>query len=223
TLGNAPGARQVRPRPRPRPRPFPPTGAWIALLLAIAAPLDPAPAGPAAPRTPAAAARAAAAHRALGSLEPVGPPPDSSRFVLFGWVSTPAGPTNRARIDEMADLGFNLLIPAWLDEGCPDDNLARMDWAAARGMRCIVWDSRLMAALQWFPTFEDTLNEIVAAYRDHPGLWGYYLGDEPPPSICPLLRRLRQSLRDRDPTHYSWDSLLGVASFPSTDGFAAQL
>ena len=153
----------------------------------------------------------------------VGPPPDTSQFVLFGWVSPPAESTTRARIDEMAGLGFNLLLPAWLDEGCPDDNLARLDWAAADGMRCLIWDSRLMGARQWLPTFEDTLNEVTAAYRDHPGLWGYYLGDEPPRDLWPLLSRLRESLRGRDPTHPGWNTLLGRSSFVSGDDYLAQL
>ncbi len=183
--------------------------------------VSPAHAGPGIPCSAGATARAADASRALPSL--VGPPPDTTEFVLFGWVSPPAESTTRARIDEMAALGFNLLLPAWLDHGCPDDDLARLDWAAADGMRCVIWDSRLMAAHTWLPSFEDTLNEVVAAYRDHPGLWGYYLGDEPPRDLWPLLARLRESLRGRDATHPGWNSLLGRGSFASGGDYLAQL
>jgi len=188
-------------------------GACAVLLLAAAA--FPSFAGPGIPCLPDAAARAAAARaaRPAGTLE--AGPPDSSRFVLFGWVSPPAESTTEARIDEMAGIGFNLLLPAWLDRGCPDDNHARLDWAAARGMRCLIWDSRLQGAFQWFPTFDDTLHEVVAEYRDDPGLWGYYLGDEPPETQWPMLGRLRAELRGRDPTHYAWDNLVGRVFYGS--------
>jgi len=178
-------------------------------------------AGPGIPCPAGASARAAAAAGALPSL--VGPPPDTTEFVLFGWVSPPAESTTRARIDEMAALGFNLLLPAWLDGGCPDDDLARLDWAAADGMRCVIWDSRLIGASAWLPGFDDVLDEVVATYRDHPGLWGYYLGDEPPRDLWPLLARLRASLRGRDAGHPGWNSLLGRGTFATDADYRAQL
>ena len=141
-------------------------------------------------------------------------PPDTTGFVIFGWVSPPANVTTEDRIAEMAAIGLNLTLPAWLDEGCVDDNLARLDWAAAHGMRCLIWDSRFNAALQWLPTFEDTLDAIAAEYRDHPGFWGYYLGDEPKRPLWPLLGRIRESLRVRDPVHPAWNNLTGRAAYP---------
>ena len=154
---------------------------------------------------------------------PWAPPADTTGFVLFGWVSPPADSTTEARVAEMAAIGLNLMLPAWLDEGCPDDNLARLDWAEAHGLRCLIWDSRLMGAVEWLPTFEDTLDQVVAEYRDHPAFWGYYLGDEPPESDWPMMTRLRAALRARDPYRPGWNTLLGRVAFANRDDFEAHL
>ena len=70
-------------------------------------------------------------------------------------------------------------------------------------------------AWHWLPTFEDTLDQIVADYKDTPAFWGYYLGDEPPSWEWPLLHRLREALRQRDPIHCSWNNLSGRLLYES--------
>jgi len=142
-------------------------------------------------------------------------PTDTAAFTLFGWLSPPADSTNLDRIGQMSALSFNLTLPAWLDQGKVADNLARLDWAGAHGMRCLIWDDRMNGAWHWLPTFEDTLDRIVADYQDHPAFWGYYLGDEPPSWEWPLLHRLREALRQRDPIHPAWNNLSGRVIYPS--------
>lgn len=142
------------------------------------------------------------------------------RFVTFGWVSPPASLTTDARIAEMAEAGLTLAVPAWNDSGRREDNLARLDFAAAHGLRCIIWDAR-------FDRFETLdpgsaaggalLDSIVADYRDRPAFFGYYLGDEPPRDIWPLLESIAGPLRQRDPAHPAWNNLLGRGSFVSRE------
>ncbi|HTO90144.1 MAG TPA: T9SS type A sorting domain-containing protein [Candidatus Sulfotelmatobacter sp.] len=147
-------------------------------------------------------------------------PADTAAFTLFGWLSPPADSTTEARLAQMADLSFNLALPAWLDQGQLADNLTRLDFAGAHGIRCLIWDDRFNGAWHWLPTFEDTLDQVVADYRDHPAFWGYYLGDEPPASEWPLLHRLRESLRQRDPIHPAWNNLSGRVIYPTGVSFA---
>src|SRR5262245_11934510 len=99
-----------------------------ALCLALSTALLPAP-GDRLPRATAAAVR-------------VAPAPGVPRFALFGWVSPPAESTTDARVAELAGTGMNLMLPAWDDSGHTADNLARLDFAAAHGLRCLIWESR---------------------------------------------------------------------------------
>ena len=141
----------------------------------------------------------------------------SSGFVTFGWVSPPASVTTDARVAEMEAAGLTLMMPAWDDSGRREDNLVRLDLAAAHGLRCLIWDAR-------FDRFRRLdagsagggvlLDSIVADYRDHPAFLGYYLGDEPGREDWPLLESLAVPLRQRDPAHPAWNNLCGRAGFP---------
>src|SRR5437879_4033133 len=75
-----------------------------------------------------------------GRGDSIAPPAVADSFYICGWVSPPAESTNAARMDEIAGAGMNLLLPALEDSGRVEDNLKRLDLAAARGMKCIIWD-----------------------------------------------------------------------------------
>ena len=170
----------------------------IALALVVALPGDAATGSATPPR-----------HATSGSMAGIGALP---AFASFGWVSPPADSTTAARIAEVAATGFDLMLPALEDSGHVADNLARIDLAAANGMRCLVWDQRF----ERFQTLDPRsaaggawLDSIVATYRAHPGFGGYYLGDEPPVGRFSVLAALHEALRARDPEHPAWNDLLG--------------
>ena len=147
-------------------------------------------------------------------------------FTLFGWVSPPVELTNDQHVGEMAAAGMTLMLPAWADSGRREDNLARLDLAAAHGMRCLIWDRRFerVASLgDSTAAGAALLDSIVGDYRSHPGFFGYYLGDEPTPAALPLLGRLFADLRARDPAHPGWNNLFGRGHYPDRDSFLAAL
>jgi hypothetical protein len=57
------------------------------------------------------------------------------------------------------------------------------------------------------------LEQIVADYRDHPALGGYYLGDEPFPDAFGTLAYVHELLRRADPAHAGWNNLIGRQYF----------
>lgn len=152
------------------------------------------------------------------------PPPGAlPRFALFGWLSPPADSTTGERLDEMSALGFDVLLPPESDPGTFAANHARMELAAVRGMRCLVFDARLMHAVALgieTPAAAALLDSIVADYRAHPGFLGWYLGDEPSPPWGPLAR-VHEALRARDPEHPTWNNLLGPAAFADDSSWRA--
>jgi hypothetical protein len=170
----------------------------FALALVLALPGDAAPVS------------APVRHTVSGGSTALGALP---AFASFGWVSPPPDSTTPARIAQVAATGFDLMMPALSDSGRVADNLARLDLAAANGLRCIVWDRRF----ERFQTLDPRsvaggawLDTIVASYRDHPGFGGYYLGDEPATPVFSRLATLHALLRERDPRHPAWNDLLGV-------------
>jgi len=123
----------------------------------------------------------AAALAAVGASHAMAAAPLSG-FALFGWVSPPVEFTTPDRLGEMAALGFDVVLPTQDDQGIPADNHVRLDAAAAHGMRCLVYDDRFFHAYLkgiTTPAAGAVFDSIVADYRDHPALLGYYLGDEP--------------------------------------------
>ncbi|MBI1798977.1 MAG: hypothetical protein HYR73_04765 [Candidatus Eisenbacteria bacterium] len=146
-------------------------------------------------------------------------------FMRFGWVSPPVESTTAARVAEYAGAGLDLMLPAWQDSGRVADNLSRLDYAAANGLRCLIWDRRFEQFFALDPHSAwggAVLDTIVADYKNLPAFGGYYLGDEPPQSEFPLLAALHAELRARDPSHPAWNNLLGstgVGSFTAWQAY----
>ena len=169
--------------------------------------------------TPAAAAAEAHAHRATRT--PVLPaPPEGTvgnvpRFTLFGWVSPPLAMTTPAHYADMAAAGFNPTLLAFDDSGSVADNRVRLGVTRPLGMRDLLLDNRLDSVFAAVPSSWPIADSIATAYRDDPAFTGYYLGDEPPDSTFGRLAEWFSLLRQRDPGHPSWNSLVGRMGFPS--------
>jgi hypothetical protein len=146
--------------------------------------------------------------------------PAFDRFYVSGWVCPPSDSTNPSRIAELADAGLNLMLPGLADQGRREDNLRRLDLAAARGIRCIVWDNRFERIDPFDPSTYATLDSVVADYGNHPGFLGYYLVDEPRAPFD-ALRRYQELVRARDPDHSIFNNLSGRSGFSTHDQWIA--
>src|SRR5262245_62413032 len=107
--------------------------AALALAFAVAAGDEPQRPG----RVSAAAGAPAPASAAGTALD---------HFVLFGWLAPPLEFPQPERLAELAAAGLDVVLPSYDGEGRlegrRDDNLAKLDAAAALGLKCIVWDDR---------------------------------------------------------------------------------
>jgi hypothetical protein len=209
---------------------------WLCVLLGACGgkpAARPAAAGGAAADSEASAAAPEHAPYAAASVTGAGPrvmraraPAGASRtataslplFTLFGWVSPPNDSTTPARIAEMADLCLNVAMPAWSDSGHLADNLRRIRYAAAYGIRCLAWDDRFDRIYNDGEGIA-LLDTIVADYANEPGFLGYYFTDEPPESDFPLLAKIYADLRARDPIHPAYDNMNGVGVYPDRQGY----
>lgn len=140
------------------------------------------------------------------------------RFTLFGWLAPPLSESTPARYAELADAGMNVAVPVQDDPQDRDVNLARLDLAAAVGIRCIVSDRRFDRVGELgidTPEALVVVDSIVADYRDHPGFLGYDFGDEPKSDEWPALAKVFRVLAARDPEHPAWNNLSGFSNYDS--------
>ncbi|MGH7724625.1 MAG: T9SS type A sorting domain-containing protein [Candidatus Eiseniibacteriota bacterium] len=138
-------------------------------------------------------------------------------FTLFGWSAPPVEEMNAARVAEYANAGLDLMLPSITDSGRVSDNLDRLEWAAASGVRCLLWDRRFRDADGAFSGSLDRLDSIVTTYRNHPAFAGYYLGDEPDDSLFDQLGDLFGRIRALDAEHPCWNNLLPRSGFATRE------
>jgi hypothetical protein len=145
------------------------------------------------------------------------------RFALFGWASPPRESTTVERYAELAATGFNVTLTALGETGTWADNRLRLDVTRPFGLQNLLLDNDLDSVFTDVPATLALADTIAARYRDDPAFLGYYLGDEPPASVFPRLGEWFQVLRERDPAHPAWNSLLPRGAFATVADFEAYL
>ncbi|MBP1988825.1 carbohydrate binding domain-containing protein [Paenibacillus eucommiae] len=102
---------------------------------------------------------------------------DDFKIGVF-WVP-PAAFTNATQYDYLQEANINWIINvASTDLNSVAINKKMLDLSAERGMKAIVADSRFDKVYNNTATDEE-IDEMVADYKGHPGLGGYYVMDEP--------------------------------------------
>lgn len=137
-------------------------------------------------------------------------------FPILGW----AGPSDdMIRPDimaGMAEAGFTV-SHSWVRGDLAALHRA-LDAAADGGVRL------LLANPAWHVGDDDEFDEprlqeiarLVDALKDHPGLYGYYLRDEPRFDQLAKLARVHAFIRERDPNHLCY-----INHFPPIEGWGA--
>ena len=144
-------------------------------------------------------------------------------FALFGWASPPRESTTVERYAELAATGFNVTLTALGETGTWADNRVRLDVTRPFGLQNLLLDNDLDSVFTDVPASLALADTIVARYRDDPAFLGYYLGDEPQANVFPRLGEWFQVLRERDPAHPAWNSLLPRGAFATVADFEAYL
>jgi hypothetical protein len=137
-------------------------------------------------------------------------------YPIVGW----AGPgDSMIRPDVMAGMaqaGFTV-SHSWV-HGELVDVLGALDVAAEAGIRLLLCHPSIHVGDK--DVFSDArlakVDELVSAIRDHPGLYGYHLRDEPRFDQLPKLARVHAFIAERDPYHLSY-----INHFPPIEGWGA--
>ena len=123
--------------------------------------------------------------------------PGEDTLPILAWIGIPTnGWITVERFQEMKDAGFNLNL-SWIRSQY-DASIRVLDVAHQAGMRCIYMSDRLSQAPE----------ETVKAIKNHPGLAGYFLRDEPFEANFKELGQLAKRIMDMDPDHFCYINLL---------------
>jgi hypothetical protein len=141
---------------------------------------------------------------------------DSDLFPVVGWAG-PGGPMLRPDVmSGMAAAGFTV-SHSWV-QGDANEVVHALDVAAASHIKL------LLVHPLWHVGDDFVLDDarrqqirvLVEAVRDHPGLYGYHLRDEPRYHVLPRLAEVHAFLRELDAYH-----ALYINHFPPIEGWGA--
>lgn len=135
------------------------------------------------------------------------PQPDILKeFILSFWCAPPPKETTLPRYREIAECGFNVVLPPC--EGWSRElSLRILDLCQQAGLKALVGDGRLIAKQPEDPDFARHLDAVIADYTQHPALGGYFLVDEPNASAFPLLGAVNRYLLQKDPKRLPYVNL----------------
>lgn len=147
------------------------------------------------------------------------------KFEIGGWIAPPVASNNDATYSQMAAAGFTLITgPGPRRDETIESNKKSLDLCRRHGIRLIVRDTRMHLDPQ---TDADrrALDAMIADYKDHPALYGYYLKDEPKPDEYRRLAELHSYIEQKDPRHLPYINLFpnyggpSQLQFPDYDGY----
>jgi hypothetical protein len=138
-------------------------------------------------------------------------------FIISFWFGPPKAQTTLKRYQEIAECGFNLVLPPAYGTDV-QTNKKILDLCKKTGMKALLEDGRLLARQPNASDFARNLDVVVADYAAHPALAGYYLTDEPNAGQFPLLAAVNQYLRKKDPRRIPFVNLLPNYASPEQLG-----
>ena len=141
---------------------------------------------------------------------------DDGVFPIMGWAGPSEGMIREDVMRGMAQAGFTVSHSSV--SGGLDEVKRALDVAAACGVRLLLIHSAWHVGDDF--RFDDErralIRGLVEAIRDHPGLYGYHLRDEPRFHLLPLLAEVQSFIRDLDGYHLCY-----INHFPPIEGWGA--
>lgn len=129
-------------------------------------------------------------------------------FPISFWCAPPPTSITLERYNEIAEAGFNYLMPPCNEEMTTAENRRVLDTAHEAGLKAFINDSRMPLSIGNNPQAREAIAAIVKDYGKHPALAGYHITDEPGAAAFPGLAEVVAELRRLDPGHPAYINLL---------------
>lgn len=124
---------------------------------------------------------------------------------VLAWSGVPSEQSSIERFRELADCGFTINFSSYADAGAA---IKALDAAKSAGVRILVS----------CPPLESATQATVRQLRNHPGLAGYFLGDEPSAAAFGADKRWAEKVRAVDPDHIVYVNLFPDYASPEQLG-----
>ena len=105
---------------------------------------------------------------------------------------------------KVAEAGFSVNMSFLGDR---ESNLKALDLAREAGLTLMIHDDRVAKLVEDASLPLAPLDQVVADYKNHPALFGYYILDEPNASKFPRLGEIVRYLEAKDPLHPAYINL----------------
>ena len=139
---------------------------------------------------------------------------NQDQFEIGAWRPPPANFTTDEVYAQMAAAGFTLLTGVMQET--PEAGKQYLDLCQRHGIKVLMRDP----GIQSEEVDKSALDAMVADYKDHPGLYGYFIQDEPSGADYPRLARINAHLQAKDPRHLPYINLFPVYGGPTQLAFA---
>src|SRR5215213_3099504 len=105
----------------------------------------------------------------------------ADEFIVSYWYGPPAKFTSLETYQRIKDANFNVVFPPRaLDTTLTrEQNIQVLDICQQLGLRAVVYDPRMPAAITGVADAKSRIDAIVADYGKHPALMAYFIVDEP--------------------------------------------
>lgn len=129
------------------------------------------------------------------------------QFPIGFWCGPPEKYITVDQYKLIAKAGFTFVSPPCEGEATVERNRKILDTAKAAGIKALISDSRLPLSITGNTHAAADLKAIVADYKKHPALLGYFITDEPGANAFPGLAEVVAELHRLDPEHVAYINL----------------
>jgi len=129
-------------------------------------------------------------------------------FPISFWCGPPRNFVNVERYQQIKDAGFTFIMPDGVGGHEPELQKKILDTAQQVGLKAFITDNRMPHGIAGSAEAKKRIDDIVADYKDHRALAGYYITDEPGTGMFPALGETFAYLQEKDPDHPAYINLL---------------
>lgn len=126
-------------------------------------------------------------------------------YPISYWYGPPPEANNLQTWQTVKDCNFTVCGPG--TGGSIEGTRKMLDYWQQLGLRGIVHDGRITWEMTMRDNWRDTIASVVHDYGSHPGLYGYFLQDEPNYTQFAALGQISQELERLDPAHLPYINL----------------